>query len=78
MSLVSYPIPSYRHFLLAWLRCIERNLPGCLQGGAVSMRMFEACNAIALDLGVSFSYADDIVLALDDAGSNRLLGSPLP
>ena len=78
MSLVSYPIPSYRHYLLAWLRCIECNLPGCLQGGEVSMRMFEACNAITLDHGVSFSYADDIVLVLDDAGCNRLLGSPLP
>jgi hypothetical protein len=62
MSLLSFPIPSCRHYLLAWLRRIEGKLPGCLQGCAVSTPMFEECNKCVLVHDFWVSYADDMVL----------------
>ena len=76
MSLLSHPIPSCRHYLLAWLRRIEGKLPGCLQGGAVSMLMFEECNKCVLVHDCLVSYADDMVLRCPFAPV--VLLSPLP
>jgi len=79
MSLLSHPIPSCRHYLLAWLRRIEGKLPGCLQGDAVSMLMIEECNKRVLIHDLWLSYADDMVhVAFRHSLAPVALHSPLP
>ena len=61
MSAVSLPLPSFRHYLTAWLKWIEYTLPGSLQGCVLSTCVFEVALSHVRIHDQRYLYADDIV-----------------
>ena len=81
MSVVSLPLPLCKHYLTAWLRWIESNLPGRLLGSELSICGFEDAYSRLTMHGQQCLYADDLVYAWSAVSRQPRLRSslhPLP
>ena len=77
MSVVSLPLPSYRHYLTAWLEWIEYTLPGCLQGSVLSPCVIEVVFSNVRIHDQRYLYADDTVYERPAAACQNASSSSL-